>query len=275
MKFLNTYESYKTSTEEFELEEIERTIDDLELDITPEDLLQKFKDAINTPITSNILNKLENSDWKDVSTEKDVKRKMVEYGKDIENYNNIVREIEKNTQYQYPVLILRLSYDRYYLVAGNTRLMVAKIKDILPYGKVVHYSIDDQIIQLYEDLLYSFKDFVPRVTGYKTAYNKYQQTQTFQTFDAIEVYEHGLNITSPLKFYYHEDSVIIHYKKDSVFIEFIEEILNKYCVNRMSVNKDKGTFIFKNKQVYDAINIFSNTTKDDYLMFVNSRKYNL
>ena len=117
----------------FEIEEIKRTIDDLKLDIKPEELLNKFDNAHAIKLTTNVWSKLENTDY-DVKTKKDVKVKLKEYGRDENNYEKILDEFSNSHCYE-PLII---NFDnRYYLVAGNTRLMVAKVNNITPFAKVV------------------------------------------------------------------------------------------------------------------------------------------
>lgn len=117
----------------YEYEEVERTIEELELSISVDELIDKFQKAKAVPLETNIWNQLDNTDF--VEVPEDIINKLKEYGRDKYNYRNIKQEINRGIWY--PPLILYTQEHGYYLVAGNTRLMVAQVLKINPTVKIV------------------------------------------------------------------------------------------------------------------------------------------
>jgi phenylalanyl-tRNA synthetase alpha subunit len=138
-KMINKVKNFNQSVNEnvasdfYEKEELERSIEFLKIDVAYSTLEKAFTNAKPTILTPNIWRKLENTDY-DVDTEEDVKEKLIAYNRDPHNYEKIGNEI-KNGVWYYP-LVLHLP-DKYYLVAGNTRLMVSKVLNHTPMVKIV------------------------------------------------------------------------------------------------------------------------------------------
>jgi hypothetical protein len=118
----------------YEREELERTIDELHLDVDYHTVEKQFNKAPSTKLTSQIWDNLDNTD-NDVKDEADVKQRLIDYGRDPKNYDAIVEEIKKGIWH--PPLIIDFGDDHYYLVAGNTRLMVSKIIGYMPMVKII------------------------------------------------------------------------------------------------------------------------------------------
>jgi hypothetical protein len=123
------------SSSYYEREEIERTISELNLTISASELIDKFKKAPDVKIPPSILQRLENTDYNEVESEDDIKGLLKQYGRDSNNINKIKKELESNKSY--PPLILNYNH-KYYLVAGNTRLMVMKVLNIKPIVKLIY-----------------------------------------------------------------------------------------------------------------------------------------
>jgi len=127
------YLKNKYKTLESEMDEIQRTVQDLNrenvLDISVDDLLNAFKKSKEITLDKKIWSKLENTE------SNQIKRgqfdKVLELAKkyDKTNPNNLKNQL-KSGEYKRP-LILNFG-DRYYLVAGNTRLSTAAAMGIKP-----------------------------------------------------------------------------------------------------------------------------------------------
>lgn len=124
------------SSGEYEYEEIVRTIEELNLEWFPMELKAYFNDADEKYVNEYYLKKIENCDYNDVNTEEDVKAKLIEYDRYPENYDRIVNEIKNDIWYAPLILIVN---NKPYLVAGNTRIMVAKILNYPIHIKEVVY----------------------------------------------------------------------------------------------------------------------------------------
>lgn len=118
----------------YESEEIERSIIELNLSIKLNDLIEMFNNAPQITLEKNIWKILDNTDF-NVKTRDEVKQKLIDYGRDPLNYDSIVSEIKRGIWY--PPLILKLPNNKYYLVSGNTRLIVSKVLGIRPIVKIV------------------------------------------------------------------------------------------------------------------------------------------
>ena len=118
----------------YEEDELKRTIRELNL-VTPyEELERKFEKAPQVTLPDSIWKKLENTDY-DVETPRDVKAKLVEYDRDPTNYDSVNQEMKSGNWF--PPLIMQLKNGTFYLVAGNTRLMVCKVNSITPRVKMI------------------------------------------------------------------------------------------------------------------------------------------
>ncbi len=109
-----------------ELGEIERTSDTFNFPI--EDLQYAFEIGTETILTDNIWSKLENSDSYEIKSLEQAVKYANKYKKD---WRSIVNAIQNEEQLPMP-LILNYAEDKYYLVAGNTRLMIYKALGVQP-----------------------------------------------------------------------------------------------------------------------------------------------
>jgi 8-oxo-dGTP diphosphatase len=112
-----------------EVEEIERAIEDDNINIKPEALVKLFKDSKEVKLTNDIWSKLENTDSNDLKKDDwdyvyDIAKK---YGK---TNPDILKKSLEDGSYERPLII---KYNnRYILVAGNTRLTTAKAMGMNP-----------------------------------------------------------------------------------------------------------------------------------------------
>lgn len=121
----------------YEYEELERTIRELGLgESNYKKLKEDFINASPVKLKLSIWQQLENTDY-DVNSPDDVKERLIQYDRSPENYDKILDEIKKGKWY--PPLILKIN-NAYYLVAGNTRLMVAKVNNIIPIVKIIEFK---------------------------------------------------------------------------------------------------------------------------------------
>jgi hypothetical protein len=112
--------------------EFSRTIEDLDLSITPKEMVELFENTPETILTDEVWGDLDNCD-NTVQTEDEVRERLMVYDRDPDVYDKILEELKGGRWY--PPLILKMD-DYYYLVAGNTRLMVAKVNHIHPKVKI-------------------------------------------------------------------------------------------------------------------------------------------
>ena len=123
-----------------ENEEIERTADDLGL---PYDVVyNSFASGKEVTLTDEMWSRLENTDSYDINSEEEAIELARHYGKDIQS----ILSAEKTP----PALILQYSPNKYYLVGGNTRLMVARAKGINP--QVILGTIEPSNKYAYQDV---------------------------------------------------------------------------------------------------------------------------
>ena len=123
-----------------ETEEIERTAEDLGLpfDVT----YNAFVNGDEVTLTDEMWSRLENTDSYDINSEEEAIELARHYGKDIQS----ILSAEKTP----PALILQYSPNKYYLVGGNTRLMVARAKGINP--QVILGTIEPSNKFAYQDV---------------------------------------------------------------------------------------------------------------------------
>jgi hypothetical protein len=131
--------------------EIERTADDLGL---PYDTV--YNSLVNgkeVTLNDDMWSRLENTDSYDIHSEEDAIELAQHYGKDIQS----ILAAEKTP----PALILQYSPNKYYLVGGNTRLMVARAKGenpqvilgiIEPLNKYAYQDVNDIGMDLTEEI---------------------------------------------------------------------------------------------------------------------------
>jgi hypothetical protein len=123
-----------------ENEEIERTADELGL---PYDVVyNSFASGKEVTLTDEMWSRLENTDSYDIDSEEEAIELAHHYGKDIQS----ILAAEKTP----PALILQYSPNKYYLVGGNTRLMVARAKGINP--QVILATIEPSNKYAYQDV---------------------------------------------------------------------------------------------------------------------------
>ena len=123
-----------------ENEEIERTADELGL---PYDVVyNSFVSGKEVILTDEMWSRLENTDSYDINSEEEAIELARHYGKDIQS----ILAAEKTP----PALILQYSPNKYYLVGGNTRLMVARAKGINP--QVILGTIEPMNKLAYQDV---------------------------------------------------------------------------------------------------------------------------
>jgi len=123
-----------------ENEEIERTAEDLGL---PYDVVyNSFVNGDEVTLTDEMWSRLENTDSYDINSEEEAIELARHYGKDIQS----ILGAEKTP----PALILQYSPNKYYLVGGNTRLMVARAKGINP--QVILGTIEPLNKYAYQDV---------------------------------------------------------------------------------------------------------------------------
>lgn len=122
----------------YERAEIERTVRELHLggsDVA--DRMQfLFEHAPVQELTDFNLTMLENFD-NDVKSIADVKAKLIGYGRDVGVVDRVIGEMLDGMWF--PPLILKAE-GHLILVAGNTRLMVAKVTSLRPSVKIINWE---------------------------------------------------------------------------------------------------------------------------------------
>ena len=109
-----------------ELGEIERTAEEFNTPIP--DIRFAFENARENILTDKIWSKLENSDSFDVKNLDQAVKLANKYKKD---WKSIVKAIQDEKQLPLP-MVLNYGPDKYYLVAGNTRLMIYRALGLQP-----------------------------------------------------------------------------------------------------------------------------------------------
>ena len=116
---------YKPDMSE-EHEEMERTSEDLEVDLS---LIEDgYEKATLEDLTDDMWRGMENTDSWDIGSLDDAKNYALEYGKDIES---IIDGFKSGESLPAPIVLIKPD-GGYYLIAGNTRLMVARAFGIVP-----------------------------------------------------------------------------------------------------------------------------------------------
>ena len=110
-----------------EIEEIERTA--VALDIDASKLFADAKKGKIIDLSDDIWSKLDNTDSWEIKSIEDAKLLADEYGKDIES---LIRGFELGKGSIPAPIILKRQQGGYYLIAGNTRLMVARAFGMTP-----------------------------------------------------------------------------------------------------------------------------------------------
>lgn len=116
-----------------ELGELKRTA--LELNISYQKLLSAYKNGNITKLNDRDWSMLQNTDSWETTDMSYVKKYANEYGRDVDRLVNAFLQDEKMDA----PIVLSID-DSMYLVAGNTRLMVARALGIIPYVWLIQYS---------------------------------------------------------------------------------------------------------------------------------------
>jgi cytidyltransferase-like protein len=119
----DTFADYVASEET----EIERTAQDFNIPIP--DVRYAFQAGSMAVLSDDIWSKLENSDSYDVNSLEDAIKLAKEYGK---NWKPTLDAIKNDDAVVSPPMVLNYNKDKYYLVAGNTRLMFYKALGKIP-----------------------------------------------------------------------------------------------------------------------------------------------
>jgi len=116
---------YKPDMSE-EHEEMERTSEDLKVDLS---LIEDgYEKATLEDLTDDMWRGMENTDSWDIGSLDDAKNYALEYGKDIES---IIDGFKSGESLPAPIVLIKPDGGSY-LIAGNTRLMVARAFGIVP-----------------------------------------------------------------------------------------------------------------------------------------------
>lgn len=110
-----------------EIEEIERTAVDLDIDASK--LFEDAKKGKIIDLSDDIWSKLDNTDSWDIKSIEDARVLADEYDKDIES---LIRGFESGKASIPTPIVLKRQEGGYYLIAGNTRLMVARAFGMIP-----------------------------------------------------------------------------------------------------------------------------------------------
>lgn len=113
-----------------EHEEIERTSEELGIDL--QEIKDGYKNGSLKELNNDMWQKMENTDSWDIKDLEDARRYAEEYGKDIEN---IIDGFKGGKRLPAPIVLIK--DDGPYLIAGNTRLMVAKALKVVPKVVIV------------------------------------------------------------------------------------------------------------------------------------------
>ena len=110
-----------------EMNEIERTSQ--ELDINLQQLIDCFQNARLITLKDNIWSRLDNTDSYDIEQGdmESVTHLSSQYGKDLQG---ILKAFDNGGSLPAPIVLK--SRGRYYLIAGNTRLMAARVHGVIP-----------------------------------------------------------------------------------------------------------------------------------------------
>lgn len=127
-----------------EIEEIERTAVDLDIDASK--LFEDAKKGKIIDLSDDIWSKLHNTDSWDIKSIEDARVLADEYDKDIES---LIRGFESGKASIPAPIVLKRQEGGYYLIAGNTRLMVARAFGMIPRIYLVEDNQEEgeQILQ--------------------------------------------------------------------------------------------------------------------------------
>ena len=121
---------YKPDLSE-EHEEMERTSEELGIDL--QEIIDGYKNGSLEELNNDMWQMMENTDSWDIKDLEDARRYAEEYGKDIEN---IIDGFKKGKELPAPIVLIK-DDGAPYLIAGNTRLMVARALKVVPKVVIV------------------------------------------------------------------------------------------------------------------------------------------
>jgi DNA polymerase III epsilon subunit-like protein len=114
-----------------EKDELERTAEFFSYDVNR--LIEKFDDGELVKLDDKDWKKLENTDSNKIDNIEDIKTLSVKYNKD---FDNVYNQITVNKKIEAPIILYR-KRKPYYLVGGNTRLMILKSLGLKPMVWVI------------------------------------------------------------------------------------------------------------------------------------------
>jgi len=221
----DTFADYVMSEES----EIERTAQDLNIPIP--DVRYAFTAGSMVVLSDDIWSKLENSDSYEVNSLDDAIKLAKEYGK---NWKPTLDAIKDGDAVVNPPMVLNYGQDKYYLVAGNTRLMFYKALGKIPKVLMGVLDLDGpkpfplkEVKKLNESETGTIGEFVkfaiknlgiqnpPRNLSLSYDTNKAKEMRSFGYFDPnsnkIWVYCGNRNMGDILRTLAHE---LVHRKQD-------------------------------------------------------------
>jgi hypothetical protein len=215
-----------------EMEEIERTSDEFNVPIG--DIQYAFETGKENILSDNVWSKLENSDSYDVQNLEQAIELAGKYKKD---WKPIVKAIQDEKQLPMP-MVLNYGKDKYYLVAGNTRLMIYRALGLQPIVLMgtLNLTIDEnsevfdlntiklnesQTATIGEFIKYAIKNLAiqnpPRSLTLSYDNNEAKTKRSFGYFDPnsskIWVYVKNRNMADILRTLAHE---LVHRRQDEL-----------------------------------------------------------
>lgn len=140
------------------------------------------------------------------------------------------------------------------------------------YIKTYEDKYDDLMRQPYYDILQSIYHFIERM-GFEYYF---QDDENIPIKSKIIIIKINGDERRQMKIYAFEDIIRLTYNiKDFILFEFIKEILNDFVWNASNLSNGLYFTLREKGNVYDAISILDDTTKEDFEMFKNVKKYNL
>jgi hypothetical protein len=136
--FLNAHEGIRYTKPDFEdeIHEFHRVANHFNIDI--HHIKSAYEKAKAEPLTKNITDRLENTDANDDTlTIANSKQRLAKYGRSASRQRYAAYQF-KNKKVETPIILHHKESNTYHLVAGNTRLMYAKLHKITPMVHVVH-----------------------------------------------------------------------------------------------------------------------------------------
>jgi hypothetical protein len=123
-----------------ESNEFERTSEELDIDMNT--LIDAYTKADLEGLGDDIWSKLQNSDSYKIKSEEEAKRIAKSYGKDI---SSIFKALDRGSSIASPIILI-LPDGSPYLMAGNTRLMAARVRKISP--KVLVLRLEENLAKI-------------------------------------------------------------------------------------------------------------------------------